>query len=56
MLRGCLGMLLEILLLVCRTMFDLEIRHSPEELEAMDEDQDNPPPMSKLNQTLVNGA
>lgn len=31
-------------------------RHSAEELEAMDEDEDVPPPMPKLNQTFVNGA
>ncbi|KAL2055128.1 hypothetical protein ABVK25_004466 [Lepraria finkii] len=30
--------------------------HSAEELEAMDEDEDGPPPMPKLNDTMVNGA
>lgn len=30
--------------------------HSAEELEAMDEDEDVPPPVPKLNQTTVNGA
>lgn len=31
-------------------------RHSAEELEAMDEDEDVPPPVPRLNQTFVNGA
>lgn len=31
-------------------------RHSPEELEAMDEDDDIPPPLPKLSQRFVNGA
>lgn len=31
-------------------------RHSAEELEAMDEDEDVPPPLPKLNHTPVNGA
>ena len=32
-------------------------RHSAEELEAMDEDEDiPPPPVPKLNQKFVNGA
>ena len=31
-------------------------RHSAEELEAMDEDEDIPPPVPKLNQKFVNGA
>ncbi|CAD6583677.1 MAG: hypothetical protein ASARMPREDX12_001341 [Alectoria sarmentosa] len=30
--------------------------HSAEELEAMDEDEDVPPPVPKLNRTFVNGA
>ena len=34
----------------------MHARHSAEELEAMDEDEDVPPPMPKLNQTPVNGA
>jgi len=35
---------------------DIVARHSAEELEAMDQDEDGPPAMPKLNQTLVNGA
>ena len=35
---------------------DLFNRHSAEELEAMDEDEDGPPPMPKRNDTMVNGA
>lgn len=31
-------------------------RHSAEELEAMDEDEDAPPPVPKLDRTPVNGA
>lgn len=31
-------------------------RHSAEELEAMDEDEDIPPSLPKLSQRFVNGA
>lgn len=35
---------------------DLFNRHPAEELEAMDEDEDGPPPMPKLHDAMVNGA
>lgn len=54
MLRDCLGKPF----FYCQheRVADESGRHSAEELEAMDEDEDVPPPVPKLNQTTVNGA